>query len=376
MMNVVEIVFSPTGGTEKVVHTISGCWSKYPITIDLSNPQTDFTQYEIRKEDMVLIGMPSFGGRAPAVAIERLKQLKGNSARCTLVCVYGNRAYEDTLAEMEDAAKACGFKIIAAIAAVAEHSIITKYAANRPDASDEKQLKNFADRIAGIEEDGASVPGNRPYKKSGGASLVPKATRECVKCGLCAAKCPVQAISKESFATDAKVCISCMRCVKQCPHDARKVNSAMVSVAALAIKKACKPYTVKGKPYFDGALSDPVPIEKAFEFGCDRVVVTLTKPESEIRNSKKDEKLAACIRKKYPAAAEQLRRRAQKYNDSVALAQKYAKQGKALIVAPDDTCGVDTLKRDKVSLQRLYEKGYKEGQRITNYLFRDREDDI
>lgn len=239
MMNVVEIVFSPTGGTEKVVHTISGCWSKYPITIDLSNPQTDFTQYEIRKEDMVLIGMPSFGGRAPAVAIERLKQLKGNSARCTLVCVYGNRAYEDTLAEMEDAAKACGFKIIAAIAAVAEHSIITKYATNRPDASDEKQLKNFADRIAGIEEDGASVPGNRPYKKSGGAGLVPKATRECAKCGLCAAKCPVQAISKESFATDAKVCISCMRCVKQCPHDARKVNSAMVSVAALAIKKAC-----------------------------------------------------------------------------------------------------------------------------------------
>lgn len=155
-------------------------------------------------------------------------------------------------------------------------------------------------------------------------------------------------------------------------------NNPIYSImkASSSIPFACKPYTVKGKPYFDGALSDPVPIEKAFEFGCDRVVVILTKPESEIRNSKKDEKLAACIRKKYPAAAEQLRRRAPKYNDSVALAQKYAKQGKALIVAPDDTCGVDTLKRDKVSLQRLYEKGYKDGQRITNYLFRDREDDI
>ena len=38
-----------------------------------------------------------------------------------------------------------------------------------------------------------------------------------------------------------------------------------------------------------------------------------------------------------------------------ALAQDYARQGKAFIVAPDDTCGVDTLKKDKESLHRLYE---------------------
>ena len=32
---------------------------------------------------------------------------------------------------------------------------------------------------------------------------------------------------------------SCMRCVKQCRANARKVNGAMVSIAAMAIKKAC-----------------------------------------------------------------------------------------------------------------------------------------
>ena len=239
MMNVVEIVFSPTGGTEKVVHTISGCWSKNPITIDLSNPQTDFTQYEIRKEDMVLIGMPSFGGRAPAVAIEGLKQIAGNGARCTLVCVYGNRAYEDTLVEMEDAAKECGFRVVAAIAAVAEHSILPQYATGRPDASDEKQLADFAAKITGKDSEITSIPGNRPYKKSGGAGLVPKPTKECVKCGLCAEKCPVQAIDPASFAADPKTCIGCMRCMKQCPKDARKVSGLMVSIAGMAIKKAC-----------------------------------------------------------------------------------------------------------------------------------------
>lgn len=39
-------------------------------------------------------------------------------------------------------------------------------------------------------EDAASIPGNRPYKKSGGAVLVPKPSKDCVKCGVCAKKLP------------------------------------------------------------------------------------------------------------------------------------------------------------------------------------------
>ncbi len=238
-MKAIEIVFSPTGGTEKVADIISRKWSDNIVKIDLSDFKTDFTKCEISKEDMVLIAMPSFGGRAPAVAIERLKQLTGNNARCTLVCVYGNRAYEDTLAEMEDAAKICGFRVIAAIAAVAEHSIISKYAAGRPDAADEKQLTGFADKIANKDGGVTFIPGNRPYKKSGGASLIPKPGKKCVKCGLCAEICPVNAIEPTEFTADPQKCISCMRCVKQCPDHGREVNGAMVSVAALAIKKAC-----------------------------------------------------------------------------------------------------------------------------------------
>ena len=239
LMRVVEIMFSPTGGTEKVAHIISRRWSDHVETIDLSDPKADFTKCGLQKEDMVLIAMPSFGGRAPAVAIERLKRIAGNGANCALVCVYGNRAYEDTLAEMEDAAKACGFRVIAAIAAVAEHSIVSKYAANRPDASDEAQLAQFAERVLQKDDEAASIPGSRPYKKAGGGGLIPKAGKNCVKCGLCAEKCPVQAIGRATLKADAQKCISCMRCVKRCPHGARAVSKAMVGVAALAIKKAC-----------------------------------------------------------------------------------------------------------------------------------------
>ena len=238
-MNVVEIVFSPTGGTEKVAQLLAEHWNENTVKIDLSDANINFSNCVIDKEDRVLIAMPSFGGRAPAVAIERLQKIAGNGAKCTLVCVYGNRAYEDTLVEMEDAAKKSGFQVVAAVAAVAEHSIVPRYAAGRPDSSDKKQLEQFAEQIAGKTEAVASIPGKRPYKKAGGAGLVPKVGKSCIKCGLCAVSCPVQAIDPVSFTANAKKCISCMRCVKQCPEKSRSVNGAMVSIAAMAIKKAC-----------------------------------------------------------------------------------------------------------------------------------------
>ncbi len=138
--------------------------------------------------------------------------------------------------------------------------------------------------------------------------------------------------------------------------------------ASSTLPFVCKPYLIDGIPYYDGALGNPVPIEKAFELGCDRVVLVLTRPEKVFRSSKQDERFAAGIRKRYPQAAEKLRDRARRYNECVAQAQEYAKQGRVLIIAPDDTCGVDTLRRDKDALQKLYQKGYHDAERISEFI--------
>ena len=58
-----------------------------------------------------------------------------------------NRAFEDTLVELEDVAKHAGFRVIAAVAAIAEHSIARQFAAGRPDAQDAAQLAEFAQQI-------------------------------------------------------------------------------------------------------------------------------------------------------------------------------------------------------------------------------------
>ena len=243
-MKLYDIVFSPTGGTKKVADDLTGALEGDVITVDLTDSKQNFQTVQLNREDVAIISVPSYGGRVPAVAVERLGMVHGNGARAILVCVYGNRAYEDTLVELEDAAKQAGFQVIAAIAAIAEHSIARQFAAGRPDAQDAKQLAAFAQQIQNKLSTGASsepaLPGNRPYKKAGRAGMVPKPTKDCTRCGVCAAGCPVQAISKEDpKKVDEKACISCMRCIAVCPQGARKVNPVMLSAASLMLKKVC-----------------------------------------------------------------------------------------------------------------------------------------
>ena len=141
-----------------------------------------------------------------------------------------------------------------------------------------------------------------------------------------------------------------------------------VMKASSAIPFICKPYAVDGVPYFDGALGDPVPVGKAFDLGCDKVVLILTKPADIPRQPNHDPRLADLIQKKYPKAAERLRRRAETYNAGVAMARDFAALGKLLILSPDDTCGVDTLTRDPAAMKRLYEKGYSDASQISRFL--------
>lgn len=240
-MSVVEIIFSPTGGTAKVARAFAEGWKGEVKTIDLADPEKDFSTCAIDEDDQVLIALPSFGGRVPTIAAERLSRIPGNGAVCTLICVYGNRAFEDTLAEMEDTARACGFNVVAAVAAIAEHSIFPQFATGRPDAADAAQLRGFARRIAEEATDTPAIPGNRPYKQGGRGGLVPQPTGSCAGCGLCARECPAQAIDADGFAANPETCIGCMRCLRICPVNAREVNAATVAAKAEALSPVCTP---------------------------------------------------------------------------------------------------------------------------------------
>ncbi len=239
-----EIVFSPTGGTQKVADILCEELADNKEIIDLTDRKLDQQSIEFSSDDSCLLAVPSYGGRVPAIAAERIQHLKGNQAKVILAVIIGNRAYDDTLLELKDVTEEAGFLPVAAVVANAEHSIMRQFGSGRPDAKDKIELKRFAEKIAKHlhrEKYGElQVPGNRPFTKYNGLPLAPKASRKCSNCQKCVSACPVGAIRKETpDQTDKSKCITCMRCVFICPEKARSLNKLMLGVAGVAMKKVC-----------------------------------------------------------------------------------------------------------------------------------------
>ena len=145
--------------------------------------------------------------------------------------------------EIQDVAYEIGFRVIAAVGAVAEHSIIRLYGKGRPDSDDEQMLRQYgADILRKAEGSDCTmpqVPGNRPYKK-GGKVPHPKGRRGCNRCGVCARQCPTDAIPlSDPKKVDASKCISCMKCVSVCPTGSRSIGVVMNFLATQGLKKPC-----------------------------------------------------------------------------------------------------------------------------------------
>ena len=120
--------FSPTGGTKRVADAIAAGFAVPVAQMDLTKADSAFS---LGGHDGLMAVLPVFAGRVPQIALERLSALKGSGQKAVAVVVYGNREFDDALLETRDALEANGFRVIAAAAFIAEHSMHRSIAAGR-----------------------------------------------------------------------------------------------------------------------------------------------------------------------------------------------------------------------------------------------------
>lgn len=138
--------------------------------------------------------------------------------------------------------------------------------------------------------------------------------------------------------------------------------------ASGTIPVLCRPTVIDSVPYFDGGVSDPIPYRKALEMGADRIIVIITKRRDDFRDPEKDRLAVKFLSRKYPECAKALSLRAETYNRQLREVLELEKEGKALLIAPDDTFGVTTTKHRKEDVVNLYNHGYEKGKTVLTFL--------
>lgn len=233
------VYFSPTGASKKNGCAAAEAFDENFTEIDLTvNTETLST----REEDIVIMSFPVYGGRIFKTAIERLNEIKGNKTPCICIVTYGNRAYDDALRELCDTASKNGFIPFSAAALIGRHTY-GEIACGRPTKEDLEKTKDFfktaRERLLQKELKPVITDGNFPYKDGlSKGRFNPLTDENCIKCGLCAKKCPTQAISYENFKDiDSERCISCFRCIKICPVHSKNMNTAQYEEFAKEFSK-------------------------------------------------------------------------------------------------------------------------------------------
>ena len=156
---VYAVYFSATGNTRKVTTTLANALA---VSFDVPLEVRDFTlpaareeAYEFAAGDLVVFGMPTYAGKLPNKLLEFVKSgFHGNGALAVPVVTFGNRSFDNSLAELCACLEGDGFHTIGAGAFACRHAFTDALANGRPDSDDMAELARLGGRGPHREDDG------------------------------------------------------------------------------------------------------------------------------------------------------------------------------------------------------------------------------
>lgn len=248
-MTVYHLYFSPCSSTYDTTYVFCRAISEHaPIEANLTDRGTEVPA--MPAGSVAVVAAPVYAGRIPTPMAEKLARADMKGVKVVTFAVYGGRAYEDALLELNDLCEKAGATILASAATIAAHVFVPDLERGRPDEDDFDEIRDFGRRVCKKFASGnfspVQVPGNRPYRPAYKAMFVPETdTALCRKCGVCAVVCPTGAIDPQNPAcTDINLCINCMRCAASCVSGAK----AQPAAAKAAITAKLSPLLGGRKP--------------------------------------------------------------------------------------------------------------------------------
>ena len=248
-----SLYFSPTGGTAKYAKAMAaGAAEALACPAEVSSftlPREREEERHFSSDELLIIGSPTYAGKLPNKFLPEFQEkLRGEHTPVLLFVSYGNRNFDNSLAELLSVLRTNGFLPLAAAAFACRHAFSDRICPERPRVEELAEARGFAMRAAEALKvaDSAvleaaslafTVPGDAeaPYYVPKGEDGAPakflKAKpltdlSKCLHCGACAAHCPMGSIDAADTSNVPGICIKCQACVRGCKQGAKYFEDA------------------------------------------------------------------------------------------------------------------------------------------------------
>ncbi len=129
--------------------------------------------------------------------------------------------------------------------------------------------------------------------------------------------------------------------------------------------------TYQGYQLLDGGIGAPIPIEKSIADGNTFHVIILTRNQGYIKPPFQYKRLLKLFYKNNPAIIDALLHRHETYNRQLALCERLEREGKAIIIRPQQPLKITNTTGNHVpALLELYDEGHAEGKELVRQLHR------
>lgn len=134
-------------------------------------------------------------------------------------------------------------------------------------------------------------------------------------------------------------------------------------MASCAIPAVCRPVEIDGKHYYDGGLADSIPMQRALDRGCDKLVVIASKSRKFVKTPEKFRMMYTLMCRKYPKAVKALNDRYLTYRRQQKLMFDLEKAGTAFLFTPETDRKINTFTMNREVNQHMYDLGVQDFRR-------------